>query len=244
VNVELPPGDVVEVEVDCELGDIPRDELARMQQSLEPIGDAVRDFPHSELWITVVRHPRSDSYNVQAKLKVPGATLFSGDRDTYLDSAFQRCVRKLARKASAYREQPDRQAEERAEDRAGLDRDVVAPEDPSMGPVADAVKNGDYRGFRNALVLYEDWLRKRVGRWVQRYPEAQARVGGDLRIGDLVEEVYLNAFEHFTRRPTDIRLSEWLDRLIDPSLKAMLRHPDEEERNASFARTLRQTPLG
>ena len=232
------------VEIDTKDCALPADELTRMQQSLAPVGDAVRDFPHSDLWLTVVRHPQSESYHVQAKLKVPGATLFSGDGDAYLDSAFQRCVRKLAQKAASYRDNPDRQAEQRAERRAELDRDVVAPEDPDMGPLAGAVKNGNYRAFRNALVLYEDWLRKRVGRWVQRYPEAQARVGGELRIGDLVEEVYLNAFEHFTRRPTDIRLSEWLDRLVDPSLKAMLRHPGEEALNASFARTVRDTPLG
>jgi hypothetical protein len=232
------------VEIDTKGCELPRDELTRMQRSLEPLGEAVRDFPHSDLWITVVRHPQSESYAVQAKLKVPGATLFSGDRDAYLDSAFQRCVWKLIQKAGAYTERPDRHAEVRAESRAELDRDVVAPEDPGMGPVAATVKGGDYRAFRNALVLYEDWLRKRAGRWVQRYPDAQARVGDGLRIGDLVEEVYLNAFEHFTERPTGIRLSEWLDRLIDPSLKAMLRHPDEEGLNASFARTLRGTPLG
>jgi hypothetical protein len=232
------------VEIDTKECELPPDELTRMQQSLAPVGEAVRDFPHSDLWVTVVRHPQSETYHVQAKLKVPGATLFSGDRDAYLDSAFQRCVRKLAQKASAYAEEPDRDAGGRAESRAGLDRDVVAPQDPDVGPAAAAVQNGDYRAFRNALVLYEDWLRLRVGRWVQRYPEAQARVGGELRIGDLVEEVYLNAFEQFTRRPTDIRLSEWLDRLVDPSLKAMLRHPDEEGLNASFARTLRENPLG
>ena len=111
-------------------------------------------------------------------------------------------------------------------------------------PLGTAARAGDYRAFRIGLAGYEEWLRRRVGRWVQRYPDAEARIGNGLRIGDLVEEVYLNAFEGFTRRPTDIRLSDWLDRLIDPSLKLMLRDPDGEKENASLARTWRETPLG
>ena len=83
----------------------------------------------------------------------------------------------------------------------------------------------------------------RVGRWVQRDPHAEAQVGRRLLLGDVVEEVYLNAFERFTQRPTGIRLSDWFESLIDRSLKALLRHPDEEHENASLARTVRETPL-
>jgi DNA-directed RNA polymerase specialized sigma24 family protein len=79
---------------------------------------------------------------------------------------------------------------------------------------------------------------------VQRYPHAQARVGDGLAIGDLVEEVYLNAFERFGQRPAGpVSFTEWLEGLIDPSLKALLRHPDRESENASMARTLRDTPM-
>jgi len=31
--------------------------------------------------------------------------------------------------------------------------------------------------------------------------------------------------------------------LIDPSLKALMDHPEQEQENASLARTLRETPL-
>jgi len=105
------------------------------------------------------------------------------------------------------------------------------------------VRAGNYRAFSAALATYEEWLRLRVGRWVQRYPEAQAKVGGDLLIGDLVEEVYLNAFEGWVRRPTEVGLGWWLESSIDPSLRALLRHPAEVKENASLARTLREAPL-
>lgn len=222
---------------------IPADELTRMQRALEPVGEAVCDYPHADLWITAIRHARSASYHVEAKLKVPGATLLTGDHDAYLDSAFQRCLRKLLRKLEGYKDRPDRAAAEAVGRRAALGNEAVAPEPPETGPLGRAVQAGDYRAFRSALVGYEDWLRRRVGRWVQRYPAAQARVGDGLFLGDLVEEVYLNAFERYGQRPTDVRFSDWLEGLIDPSLKEMLRHPDEEHENASLARTLCDTRL-
>lgn len=233
----------MQVEIDTDQAQVPADELTRMEGTIDSIGEAVQDFPAAELRIKVIRHPRSDVYHVEARLRLPGRTLFTGDTDAYLDSAFQRCARKLRRKVEAYREHPDRGAEEVAEKLTKLERDVVAPEDPDTGPVGAAVAAGDYRAFRNALILYEDWLRRRAGRWIQRYPEAEARVGDGLKIGDLVEEVYLNAFEDWGRRPAAVRVSEWLDSLIDPSLKALLRHPHREQENASLARTLRETPL-
>src|SRR5262249_29324961 len=137
----------------------------------------------------------------------------------------------------------DRQGDEGAERPAAAAREVVAPADADTGVLGEAVRAGEYRRFRTALSGYEEWLRKRVGRWIQRYPEAEARVGRGLAIGDMVEEVYLQAFEHYARRPAEVPFHEWLEDLLDPALKALLRHPEEERENASFARTLRETPL-
>jgi hypothetical protein len=218
---------------------VPDDQRARMQRLLAPLADAVQDFSAAELAITINDHPASQTYRAELKLKLPGRTLLTADRDGYLDCAFDRGLRKLLRLVDDYKTQPNRAAERAAQRRAALHRDVVAPEGPDAGPLAAAVGRGDYRGFRTALGLYEEWLRLRVGRWVQRYPEAQARVGDGLLIGDMVEEVYLNAFETFARRKAAVRLSDWLDGLIDPSLRALLRHPDEVRENASLARTLR-----
>jgi hypothetical protein len=222
---------------------IPADELTRMQASLDRLGEVVRDFPNPELWLNLIHHQRSSSYHVEARLKLPGKTFVSGDEDAYLDSAFQRCVRKLTEKVNCYRDGPHTAATEQARRLDRLNKDVVAPEDPADGPLGQAVMAGDYRAFRTALSRYEEWLRKRVGRWIQRYPQAEALVGDGLAIGDLVEEVYLNAFEHFTERSRDLPLHEWINGLIDPSLKLLLRQPDRERENVSLARTLRDTPM-
>jgi ribosome-associated translation inhibitor RaiA len=223
--------------------DLGRDELARMEQRLGLLGEAVAVFPESRLTLNFIHHPRSKVYHVEARLKLPGKTLFSSDYGDDYRMAFDRLVRKLGDQVGHYRDNPDQGAEKLARQRAALNRDVVAPEGPDIGPLGQAVQDRDYKTFRRLLSGYEEWLRNRIGRWVQRYPEAQAQVGDELRLGDLLEEVYLNAFEHYPHWPREVPFHEWLDGLIDPSLREFLRHPDEERENASMARTLRDTPL-
>jgi hypothetical protein len=153
-------------------------------------------------------------------------------------AACELCVRDLVEQVGRYWQASDRpNGGERQT--ARLNDEIVAPQDPADGALGRAVRNGDYRAFRLALATYEEWLRKRVGRWVQRYPEAQARVGRGLKLGDLVEAVYLNAFEGYPRRRPEVAFHQWLDELIDPSLKDLLRRPDGASENASMARTLR-----
>ncbi len=221
------------------------DELALMQNELAALGGLVQDLPSSDLSINLTRHPQSKTFHVEFRLRLPGRTLFTGDAGEFLIPAFERCVRKIVQMVELDRRNPDERAEEVARRRDELNNGVVAPEDPATdGALGKAAQAGDYRAFRTTISAYEEWLRKRVGRWIQRSPEAQGRLGGDLRIGDLVEEVFLNAFEGYARRPADVPFHEWLDGLIDPSLRMLLRKPGEEQENVSFARTLHETPLG
>jgi DNA-directed RNA polymerase specialized sigma24 family protein len=62
-------------------------------------------------------------------------------------------------------------------------------------------------------------------------------VGEDLKLEDLVEEVMLNAFEHYEDKPEELRVGEWLETLIDPSLWMLLRRQEDELDNVSFVRT-------
>ena len=153
-------------------------------------------------------------------------------------------MRKLIHKIEAYKDEPDREVDLRAERVDAMNRRIIAPEDPAAGPLAEAAEAGDYRKFRRLLADYEEWLRLRVGRWLQRYPEANAEVGRRLSIGDLVEEVYLNAFEHYADRPTIKPLREWLDDLLDPSLRSLWDNLVEERESASHARSVRDLPVG
>jgi hypothetical protein len=223
---------------------VPGEELARMERKLELLGEAVKEFPESRLTVSFIHHPRSKVVHVEAQLRLPGRTLFASAYGEDYRMVFEGCINRLGEQVGAYLENaPDRRAERVAGDRTALDRDVVAPEGIESGPLGQAVRDGDYKAFRQLVSASEEWLRNRIGRWVQRYPEAEAQVGNRLRLGDLLEEVYLTAFEEYPGRPTKVPFHEWLDGLIDPTLKEFLRDPDEARANASMARTLRDAPL-
>jgi len=231
----------VRIVIETQECDLPRDEFPRIDQPLDDVIDVVGDLP-GELKIKIVSHPQRQDYHVKAALSLPRRTLFTGDWDGYLDIALIRAIRKLKHKAAAYQAEPDHAADEVAQRVEQMNRDIVAPENPDMGPLGETVASGDYQAFHKLLADYEDWLRLRVGRWLERYPDAEAEVGRRVRIGDLVEEVLLTAFERFEGRSNDVPLSDWLDSLIDPALHNYCRHPAEERENISLVRSLRAEP--
>src|SRR5207237_10695219 len=104
--------------------------------------------------------------------------------------------------------------------------------------------DGRYAAFRTATFAYEEPGRKRAGRWVERYPEADVQIDKRLKIADIVEEVFLNAFENHGRRPEGVRFGDWLEGLIDPAVKELLKRPDAELENIRLARTARAAEKG
>ena len=231
----------LQIEIDAKECRIPEDVRARMQPGLDRLGQAVHDFPASQLWLTIVFHPRTSVYHAQAKLKVPGETIITGHRDAYLDIAMQGCMEKVIHRVEAYKADPDHDAVKHAERQAKLANAVIAPVEPDAGKLGQAFQSGDYEAFRRALLGQEEVLRKRVGRWVQRYPGVQAEVGNTFEIADLVEEVFLIAFEKYADRPTHIGLHEWFDSLIDTAVKSFWQNPDDQAA-ASFAQTIGRPP--
>jgi hypothetical protein len=218
---------------------LPEDEGVRMQSSLAHLEAATQELGKSRFTCDAVYHRGPGVYHLRFRLRVPDRTLAVPVKDVYLDSAWQQGMRELAEQVREYRKKTDEGKIKNIPGQAELNMPPLVPEDPQAGKLADAARQGDYRTFRTGLAGYEEWLRRRVGRWVQRYPQAEIQIGDGLLIGDIVEEVYLNAFESFLQRPSAVSLSDWLEGLIDPSLKAILRHPDEEHETASLARTVR-----
>src|SRR5207253_1254768 len=118
------------LEIDAKDCDLPADERMRLQKFLAPLDDLVADMASAELRLTIVFHDaQRQQYHTEAKLKVPGRTLFATAWESYLDSSLQKCLQRLSRRAEVHKQQPDKQAEERAARRVALDRDVVAAED-------------------------------------------------------------------------------------------------------------------
>ena len=229
------------IELDAKNCEISNGEIEKIESGLAPLRDPVEHFPVADLHITVIFHPRSRDYHVKTSLVLTGTTLFTGDRDMHMYTAFERCVRKLVKKVEHYKHRMANSAE-LAKHEKGTYHAVAPSQEPQTELLEQAVSTGDYAAFRTSTYVYEEAIRNRVGRWIQRYPEVNAQLAGDSAIGDIVEEVFLNAFEQYPRRPQSVRLGDWLEDLIDPSIRLLLKNPDQELENISFARTLRNAP--
>lgn len=227
------------IELDTKNCELSPATLAKYEAGLEPLREPVKKFPVSDLNITVAYQPRTETYRVKTTLALPGRTLAAGDIDRYPYTAFERCIRKLIRRLLAYQDEMSA-TDELAKHSKGTQQLVVPEQEPDIPAIEAAVANGDYSGFRSAMYVYEEAVRKRIGRWVDRYPEVERRLGNELTLADMVEEVFLNAFEYWHERPSNVPLGEWLEQLIDPSLKLLSEHPSEELENIHFAHTLRE----
>ena len=224
-------------EIDTQECQISQEQRTALQPNLERLGKALSDFPQSNLWLKIIHHSQSNVFHAQAKLKVPGQTINTGERHESLTSAAQRCLEKALQRVESYKANPDREAVKQAEQRSALATNIIAPVESDGGVIGQAIVANDYRAFRHALLAQEEPLRMRVGRWVQRYPEVQAEVGRTFEIADLVEEVFLLAFDRYANRPVHLSMHDWLDSLIDPAIKAFWTQPEEREA-ASFAQSL------
>jgi ribosome-associated translation inhibitor RaiA len=225
------------IQLDTKHCNVTPGEVAKMETALGHLERVAQSFPVSDLYIYVRHHPRSNDFHVKTSLVLPGRTLFTGDRDIAMYPAYERCVSKLAQKVEAYKRDLSNTAEV-AKLEKGTHKQVEPTVDPDPRQLLDAVRNADYAAFRRATLGYEEPVRLRLGRWIQRFPDVQARMGKEFTVADFVEEVFLNAFERFEHRPGGMALGEWLEGLIDPSVKALVDHPDEEKENVRFARTL------
>ena len=231
------------IELDTKNCELSPGQIDKLERGLAPLRKPVEKFPVSSLYITVNFHPRSNSYRVKTALALSGRTLTTGDLDEQVYPAYERCVRKLVKKVLAYEANLGAEAELRKHQK-GTYQDVTAQQEADPSAVQEAVDEGDYTAFRNDTSMYEGPVRLRIGRWVQRYPEVQAQIDEEIKLEDLVEEVFLNAFERFEERPSNVRFGDWLEELIDPSVKLVMEHPDEELENIRFARTLREADGG
>jgi hypothetical protein len=216
--------------------------IAKMEANLGTLRTRAEQFPINDLYVTVTRFSRTGDYHVKMSLVLTGRTLFTGDRDVQVHPAYLRCVRKLVAKLDAYIEAlGNKPALAKREEGTNLPVVPTAAVDPQQ--LAQTVHDGDYAAFRRAADAYDEPLRHRVSRWLNRYPQLVARMGSELSLDDAVEEVFLNAYERFDDRPQALRLGDWLEDLIDPSLRALLERPDEELISIGLAKTLQEMDL-
>lgn len=231
------------VDLDMKHCPLPPDELNKMNTILSPLDDMVRNFPVSKLHVRISYRHRTTDYVVRTSLILPGDTLVSSDHHPQAHAAFEHCINNLVREVQRYKDQLG-DVPERTKQLEGTHHNLIPTIAPDAEAIENAVRDGDYAAFRTATSGYEEPVSAQVGRWVERYPSVAARLGVDLNIGDLVEDVFLIAFEEYEHRPKEIRFGEWLGRHIDTAVKAMADHPDAEMENVNMVRLARQAEAG
>jgi ribosome-associated translation inhibitor RaiA len=220
---------VLRVDLDSKDFQLSAAEQEKMDGDLETLRRLVKSFPDPELKIEL---SHQSYYRVRVSLLLPGRTLFTADEDQNFHPAWERCIRKLVKRVDGYKEKLGNKPTY-AKEAQGTLHNVRPTMDPDLNEIIVAVDQQDYVAFRRVLSVYDEAIELRAGRWVERYPAAEAKLGHGLAISEIVEEVFLNAFERFNERPP-LRMGEWLESLIDPSVKALLEDPAAEKENLSF----------
>lgn len=224
------------IELDSQGCELSPSELEEIEEDLDTLGQMVEDFPVSDLHITVVYHKRSDDYHVKTSLALSGRKLFTGERHAKFHPAFERCVRKLTKKVRAYKHEM-RVGAEAAKQAAGTEQELEPAGMIDLGGLREAVEANDYPAFRRQIDTFEPSLIERVGRWLERYPQLRSQLDPEITVSDIIEEVFLNAFDRFAERSHEVPPGPWLESLIDPSIQALLQFPDEEFARVSFSQS-------
>jgi ribosome-associated translation inhibitor RaiA len=225
------------IELDTKHCELSPAEMEKIEEALDILRQPIAKFPVADLNLNIEQHPRTSGYRVKAALQLSGRGLATGGDDEHLFTAVQQCIWRLVQKVTAYEDRMSG-VEEKAKREEGKRHDVLPTQPVDTRAVAEAVKAGDYSQFRKLMFAYEEPLRKRIGRWIERYPQVAMLLREQVRLEDIVEEVFLTAFDQYDDRPQAITFSEWLEQLIDPSVKLISTASDEELDNISFARTL------
>jgi hypothetical protein len=213
-----------------------REELEQMADDLDSLARQAGNFPVADARVLIEWNGRNKEYAVKLALLLTGEPLVTSDHDVVLHAAFERAVRSLEHALKGYKERLDGVAERRRLEN-GTRREVVPAVLPDATALDSAVEAGDYAGFRAAIAPYEEPLGVRIGRWIERYPAVAAKLGRNFAVSDILEGVFLAAFEAHPRRPDRMRYGEWLEELIDPTVRAIERDPAKELENIRMVRS-------
>jgi ribosome-associated translation inhibitor RaiA len=235
-NSEAPVRHKLQVHFDAHECRPTPEELAEMADDLDSLARQVGNFPVADARVLIEWNGRNNEYAVKLTLLLTGEALVTSDHDRVLHAAFDRALSSLEHAVKAYKERLDRIPERRRHE-TGTDLEVTPDVLPDAAALDAAAAAGDYAAYRAAVAPYEDALRLRVGRWVERFPTVQAMMGNGLETVDVMEGVFLAAFEEHPRRQPDVPYGAWLEGLIDPTVRAIEHNPTGELENIRMVRS-------
>lgn len=226
-----------------------RSEIESLKDRVRPLTFATGGFAFADFHITMAFLLPGEEYHVKCRLCLPGRLLLSGEHDSVLLTPYDHCVHKLTKKAELESARRRGRRPSATEPLAGSAGGRPRPGAERHGEIAwvrlaRAVGNDDAATFMEELSEFEALIRKRVRHWVHENV-GNENVPGDRRVvKDLVEEVVLTAFERYETRPPSMRLEDWIEILIDPTLRSLLERADEPNKPEGYARSLREMSAG
>jgi hypothetical protein len=227
----------LQVHFDAHECDVPADEIRGLADQCDALAVRVGNFPRAELRAYVERNRRSNEFVVKLTLLLSTDTLVTSDHDPQLRQAFGRALDSLERTVEGHLGKLEGTDIRQEREEAAKRQPTVEPGPLDENALAAAARAEEYAAFRAAVAPYEEWLRLRAGRWVERYPEAQAMMSRDFDVLDLMEGTFLSAFENYEHRQREVPFHTWLEGLIDPTVKAFVRDPVHERENVNMARS-------
>jgi len=211
-------------------------ETQTIAAEVERIRPLVEEFPTQILHINLEYNSNSKEYEVKLALVLSGQTFATGDVSKAWEPSLEKSVQKMIRRIEHYKATMSGEPEQ-ARITAGTTMEVEPNRRMDGKQVVTAVESGNYTEFRKAMYPIEESLRNRVGRWIQRYPQIQAKIGTRFTIADIVEETFMLAFDRYEDWRPEMFFGQWIETLIDPAMKAIARDPEGELVAISFQHT-------
>ena len=189
------PSEPLRVEIDAHQCDLTPEQIDMMHDDLDTLTKMVENFPRPELHVYVERESRNNEFVVKTSLLLPGQTLVTSEHNQVLHAAYEQCVDVLINQVKEYKDRlgqvPERQ---KSVERAPHQR-LEPTVDPDLAASRRRRCRRRLRRLPHSLQGYEEPLRDRVGRWLQRIRRSERRGRAAFTIADVVEEVFLDAFE-------------------------------------------------
>jgi hypothetical protein len=212
-------------------------EVAELSDHFDALALQTAKFPQADARVLIEKNGRAGNFAVKLSLILPNQVLVTSDHDPLLHPAFRRALDSLEVAFQSYMERLSGVDDSQQREQAIKQQPMIEAGPVDEAALDSAATGGDYPAFRAAIAPYEEWLRLRVGRWVERYPEVQARMNRDFDVADLTEGVFLAAFEQYAHRHAEVPFRDWLEGLIDQVVKEFAHNPARERENVNMARS-------
>jgi hypothetical protein len=191
-----------------DLSVLDREELDRAVDQLDRL---TKTYEMRHLHVDVSRVGRTNEVRVKMVLALARRRLVCDERGPGVGPAARACAAVLSRKVALAKDRVHRSHGERSLRRAKAEAALI-----DVDALRASVAARDLDAFRDALREAPGAIEAELGRRLKRHPDAEALLGDEFLIADLVEGVIVRAYDGFAERPASGSFQEWLWKQIDP----------------------------